>query len=123
MKYLILVHSNPTSRAHWQTLTEAEQLAFGRAHYALHEELLASGDLVFSEGLTDPASGTWVSVRAGQTMTSDGPYAETKEYVAGLYCVDVADMAAAVALAARVPDAAFNHVEVRPVFDHTVLDL
>jgi hypothetical protein len=55
VKYLIMIQSNPQSRAAWETWTTEQQMEFGRAHYALSDELAASGLLVASEGLADPA--------------------------------------------------------------------
>jgi hypothetical protein len=122
MKYLIMVHSNPTSLAHWETLTDAEREEFGRAHYALTDALLDSGHLVTSEGLAPVETAKQVSVRDGAIVATDGPFAEVKEHLAGFYLVECADMDEAVGIAARVPDAAFNHVEVRPVYDRSLLD-
>ena len=122
MKYLIMVHSNPTSLAHWETLTDAEKEEFGRAHYALTDALLDSGHLVASEGLAPVETATRVTVRDGAIVATDGPFAEAKEHLAGFYLVECADMDEAVGIAARVPDAAFNHVEVRPVYDRSLLD-
>ena len=122
MKYLIMVQSNPTSLAHWDTLSDEQRMEFGRAHYALTDELLESGQLVASEGLADVATAKRVTVRDGAVLATDGPFAEVKEHLAGFYLVECADMDEAVAIAARVPDAAFNHVEVRPVYDRSVLE-
>jgi len=117
VKFLILIHSNPKSQAYWETLSDDEQLAFGKAHIDLSEELAASGELVVAEGLADVDLATRVSVRGGETLQTDGPFAEAKEYVAGLYLVDVENLERAVEIAARTPDAASNQVEVRPVLD------
>jgi hypothetical protein len=76
-----------------------------------------AGVLVASEGLGDPALATQVSVRDGRTITSDGPYAEVKEHLAGFYLIDVADLDEAVTWAAKVPDAGYTSVEVRPILD------
>ncbi len=122
MQYLIMVQSNPTSLAHWETLSDAEREEFGRAHFALTDALLDSGHLVTSGGLAPAETATRVSVRDGAVVTSDGPFAEVKEHLAGFYLVECADLDEAVAIAARVPDAEFNHVEVRPVFDRSLLD-
>ncbi|MGH3155814.1 MAG: YciI family protein [Streptosporangiaceae bacterium] len=122
MKYLIMVQSNPTSLAHWQTLTDEEKEQFGRAHFALTDALLDSGHLVASEGLAPVETAKQVTVRGGVISATDGPFAEVKEHLAGFYLVECADMDEAVGIAARVPDAAFNHVQVRPVFDRSVLD-
>lgn len=122
MKFLIMVQSNPTSLARWDTLTDAEKEEFGRAHYALTDALLDSGHLVSSEGLAPVESAKQVTVREGAIVATDGPFAEVKEHLAGFYLVECADMDEAVGIAARVPDAAFNHVQVRPVFDRSMLD-
>ena len=123
MKYLILIYSNPKSRAVWEEMTEAQRMDFGRGHYALSDELAESGVLVASEGLPDPSHGTRVSVRDGRTIASDGPFAEVKEYLAGFYLIDCDTLDEAVAVAARVPDAIRGEVEVRPVYDRRALEL
>ena len=122
MKYLIMVQSNPTSLAHWETLTAQQKEQFGREHFALTDALLDSGQLVASEGLAPIETAKQVSVRDGVIAATDGPFAEVKEHLAGFYLVECADIDEAVGIAARVPDATFNHVQVRPVFDRSVLD-
>ena len=117
MKYLILIHSNPHSRAVWETLDDEQQMALGRGHMRLTADLRAAGELVASEGLADPGLATWVSVRDGRTVTSDGPYAEVKEHLAGFYLIECDSLERAVEWAARAPDAATGAVEVRPVLD------
>jgi hypothetical protein len=123
VKYLILVLSNPHFLQRWEGLTDAQREAFGRDHLALTEELAASGELVVSEGLADPALAKRVTVRDGKTMTTDGPFAEVKEHLAGFYLVDCGSEERAVEIAARVPDAVWGLVEVRPVLDMSSLDL
>ena len=122
MKYLIMVQSNPTSLAHWETLTDEQREEFGRAHFALTDALLDSGHLVTSAGLAPVETAKQVIVRDGLTVATDGPFAEVKEHLAGFYLVDCADMDEAIGIAARVPDAEFNYVQVRPVFDRSLLD-
>jgi len=123
VKYLILIHSNPGFLALWERLSDAERIEFGRGHFALTDDLAASGELIVSEGLADPSLAKRVSVRDGRTMTSDGPFAEVKEHLAGFYLIEVDTMERAVELAARVPDAAWGAVEVRPVLDMSALEL
>jgi len=117
MKYLIMVLSNPESAAALRSLPEQEGREFGRRHRALSEALADSGELVVSEGLDDQANAVRVRLRDGETMTTDGPFAEVKEQLAGFYLVECESLERAVELAARVPDAAFTDVEVRPVLD------
>ena len=121
MKYLILIHSNPAARAVWNEMSD-EQRTEGLNHYAaLRNDLVASGELIVSEALTDPADGKHITVRDGQTFSSDGPFAEVKEHLAGFYLIEVDSMERAIELAARVPDAAWGEVEVRPVLDLATL--
>ncbi|MDQ2749815.1 MAG: YciI family protein [Pseudonocardiales bacterium] len=123
MKYLILIQSNPQSLAIWETMSDEQRMEFGRAHLALTDELSETGELVVSEGLADPALAKYVSVREGRTITSDGPFAEVKEHLAGFYLVECDSMQRALELAAKVPDALTGSVEVRPVLDMSALDL
>jgi hypothetical protein len=124
MRYLILIQSNERSAKLWETLTAEQQKKFGPAHRRLNKEMQAAGVLVASDGLADPATATWVSVRDGETIASDGPFAEVKEHLAGFYLIDVDGPDEAVAWAAKVPDAALlNEVEVRPVLDMSGWDL
>jgi hypothetical protein len=117
VKYVILIHSNPASREIWEKLP-ADQRAQGLAAYAeLTEELAASGELIVTEALADPSLTKRVSVREGRTVTSDGPFAEAKEFLAGFYLVECESMERALEIAARVPEADLGLVEVRPVMD------
>ena len=117
MKYVILIYSNPKSRQVWEELSDRQRVEFGKGHLALSQQLAASGELVASEGLPDQSEAKHVSVREGRTLTTDGPFAEVKEYLAGFYLVDCESIERAIELAARTPDAAFGEVEVRPVLD------
>jgi hypothetical protein len=115
VKYLVLIWSNPASRAIWEGFSD-EQRADGFRYYAaLTEELAASGELIVSEALADASLTRRVSVRDGQTLTSDGPFAEAKELLAGFFLLEVDSEQRAVEIAARVPEAGLGLVEVRPV--------
>jgi hypothetical protein len=123
LRYLILIHSNPASRARLEALTDEQRIEFSRGHTALNEALAESGELIVSEGLADPSLAKQVTVRDGRTMTSDGPFAESKEHLAGFYLIECESMERAVEHAARVPDAAWGQVEVRPVYERRAPDL
>lgn len=120
MKYLILIHGN---RINWAVLTEEQRADFGRAHRRLSAEIEAAGELVVSEGLADPALAKEVSSRDGRVTATDGPYAEVKEHLAGLYLIDVDSEERAVEWAGKVPDAWYASVELRPVLDLRQYDL
>jgi hypothetical protein len=117
VKYMILIHSNPQFAERWDALTDEQRADFGRGHFALSDDLAASGELIVSEGLADPALAKRVSSRSGETVTTDGPFAEVKEHLAGFYLVECDSEQRAVEIAAKVPDAMWGLVEVRPVLD------
>jgi hypothetical protein len=122
VKYVILVLSNPHFGERWEALTEQQREDFGRGHLALSDELTASGELLVSEGLADPALAKRVDTAGARPVVSDGPFAEAKEHLAGFYLVDCDSEDRALEIAARVPDAVWGLVEVRPVLDMSSWD-
>ena len=115
MKYLILIYSNPASREIWEGFTDDQRAEGFRYYAALADELAASGELIATEALADASVTRRVAVRDGQTLTSDGPFAEAKELLAGFFLLEVDSEQRAVEIAARVPEAGLGLVEVRPV--------
>ena len=109
MKYAILVHQ---SQEHFDRRDDKAALAAGRAY---GEALQAAGVFVAGAGLDSPKNATAVSVRDGKRQVHDGPYAETKEFLAGFGIIDVPDLDSALEWAARHPSAAFASIEVRPI--------
>ena len=114
MRYLCLIYLNEKQLA---AMPESEMSALNERHLALNEELLAGGQFIEAEALSPPASTTCVRVRNGRTTVTDGPYAETKEMVAGFYLIEARDLNEAIQVAARVPAAPLGTVEVRPCRD------
>ncbi|GAA4539512.1 YciI family protein [Amycolatopsis samaneae] len=115
MKYVVLIYGNPESRTAWAGMPE-EQRAAGLAYYQqLNDDLDASGERVVSERLADVSLTKQVSVQNERTITTDGPFAEVKEFLAGFYLLDCESLDRAVEIAARIPEARFAKVEVRPV--------
>jgi hypothetical protein len=123
MKYLILIHSNPATRKIWEGLSRAQRAEGLRGYAALTEDLVASGELIVSAPLADPSLAKRVLVRDGRTMTTDGPFAEVKEHLAGFFFVECESMERAIEHAARVPEAPYGVVEVRPVMDLSGFEL
>jgi hypothetical protein len=114
MKFLVLIYGNPESRAVWDSLTD-EQKQEGMAGYAaLHEALDARGELIASESLDDPGLTKQVLVRDGRPMTTDGPFAEVKEYLGGLTIVAAPDLDAALEWGRKAARATTLPIEVRP---------
>jgi hypothetical protein len=109
MKYALLVHQ---SQEHFDDRDEKAAVAAGRAY---GEALQAAGVFVAGAGLDSPKNATTVTVRDGKRQVQDGPYAETKEFLAGFGIIDVPNLDAALEWAARHPSAAFATIEVRPL--------
>ncbi len=112
MKYLLLIYSQESQ---WATMSEAEAGAVMQEfhHYtaAIHE----SGNYRGGDALQPTATATSVRVRDGKTLTTDGPFAETREQLGGFYLVEAKDLDEAIALAARIPSARMGTIEVRPI--------
>ena len=81
---------------------------------AYAQELTDAGLLVASHGMQGPEVATTVRVRDGETLMTDGPYAETKEMLAGVFVIDADDLDTALEQAARMPSSEYGAVEVRP---------
>ena len=123
MKYVILIYDNLESRKVWESLSDEERGVGLAAYAALDRDLQTSGELVASEALGDPATGVAVALRDGRTTTTDGPFAEAKEFLAGFYLVDCDSRDRAIEIAARIPEADFGTVEVRPVMVYSGLEM
>lgn len=117
MKFLVLIYGNPESRAVWDSLSDDQKREGMTGYTALNDALSASGELVASESLGDPAATKQVLVRDGRVMTTDGPFAEVKEQLAGFYLLDCDSVDRAVEIVAQIPEAPFSIVEIRPVRD------
>ncbi|MFI5954641.1 YciI family protein [Cryptosporangium sp. NPDC051539] len=120
MKYLLLITMNPET---FEALSEEEKQAVFAGHGELMEELQTTGELLGSVALAAPAASATVRVRGGAVDVTDGPYLESKEYLAGYYAVDCETMDRAIELAAKIPDAAFSAIEVRPVMNDAGLEM
>jgi hypothetical protein len=124
MKYLILIHQNRGAREQFATMpAEVQQLGLN-AYQALNAGLVASGEFVSAEALADDSTSTIVSVIDGAPVTTDGPFAEAKELLAGFYLVDVESRERAVEIAGQIPEVQGGAatVEVRPVMDYSAPD-
>jgi hypothetical protein len=112
MKYAVLIYSDERI---WEKMTEAEQMEMVGRYEAVSEDLKKRGQFILGEPLDATSTSSTVRVRDGKTLVTDGPFAETKEQLGGLYVVDVPDLDAALAIAARLPSALVGSIEVRPI--------
>ncbi|MDH6124884.1 YciI family protein [Kitasatospora sp. GP82] len=120
MKYMLVMHMNPVL---WDGLSEDEQQAVYAGHGDFMKLLKESGELVTTQALAEPEKSTTVKVRDGGPVLSDGPYLESKEFVCGLYLVDVETKARAIELAGLIPDARHTGIEVRQVMFEQGLEM
>ena len=129
MKYMIMTFGD---EAAWHTLglggssatwSEQEVADHFQAMGAFYADLAASGEMVTGFGLADPSHTVTVQMRDGRPVTSDGPYAEAKEVLAGFGIIDVASHDRAVEVAARFASLVQTRVELRPVMSGTAEDV
>ena len=118
MKYILLDYVGESG---WQPLTKDEKEHWLGAYRAYMEAMTKAGVLKDSKGLYQTSAATTVRVSDGKTHVLDGPYAESKEQLGGFHIIEVADLDAAIAWAARSPTALHGVVEVRPVREGTLL--
>jgi len=114
MRYALLIHDEDKRQAE---MSEAETGAQMAGYMAFGEEMGARGVLQTGERLKPAATATTVRVRDDDVLTSDGPFAETKEQLAGFYLVDCKDLDEAIEVASKIPSARHGSIEVRPVWE------
>jgi hypothetical protein len=113
MKYLLMIYNDEVA---YQARSKADADATMGAYAAYTEALQKAGVLVGGNRLQPTATATTVRVNGGKTQVLNGPYAETKEQLGGYYMIDVPDLDAALAWAARCPGASHGTIEVRPIW-------
>jgi hypothetical protein len=120
MKYILMDYVN---EAGWPELTKAEKEHWLGAYIAYTEAMTKAGVLRANTGLQPTSTATTVRVASGKAQVLDGPYADSKEQLGGFRIIDVADLDAALAWAARCPTALHGVVEVRPILDKSMNDI
>jgi hypothetical protein len=112
---MLLIYGERSDRE----LGEAELRALYREYFRLSDDLRAQGRLISSEELAPVSTATTVEVRNGDTLVTDGPFAETKEALGGYYLIEADSLDDAIEWAARIPAARSGKVEIRPVHDNS----
>jgi hypothetical protein len=112
MQYMLLIYSPPGD---WSSVPADERQAIMEAYGSFTEELRNSGKMVAGDALQPTSTATSVRVRDGETLTTDGPFAETKEVLGGYYLIDVESLDEALEWSAKIPGAQWGTIEVRPV--------
>ena len=108
MQYMLLIYINDT---------EPGPDVLMPAYDTFTSELHREGKFVYANRLEGPGRAATVRVNNGNTLVTDGPFAETKEWLCGFYIVDCKDKADAIAIAAKIPSSPYGAVEVLPVIE------
>lgn len=114
MRYLLMIYADEAMEAR---MSPEEMGTLMEGYGRFSEEIAAAGVLEASDRLRPTTDATTIRVRAGETTTIDGPFAETKEAIGGYYLIDVPNLDEATAWAAKIPSAANGSVEVRPIWE------
>jgi len=114
MRYLLLIYQDENAHAQWSQERLAAEFA---AYNAYTEEVTKSGVMLGGEAIMRTNTATTVRVRNGKVLTTDGPFAETKEQLGGYYLMNCKDLDEAIALAARIPTASDGSIEIRPIME------
>jgi hypothetical protein len=112
MQYLLLIYRNEAEQAKMDAVARKKM---GDDYGAFTQSIIQSGNFKAGDGLQSTSTATTVRVRDGKTLTTDGPFAETREQLGGYYLVEAKDLDAALEIAARIPGAKVGSIEVRPI--------
>ena len=112
MRYLLTIYGDESG---WNEVTPEQSQQIMAAYGAFSEAAKEAGVMLGGEGLQPTSTATTVRVRDGEALTTDGPFAETREQLGGFYIVEAGSLDEAIAIAAEIPGAETGCVEVRPV--------
>ena len=114
MKYALLIYA---AEKDWAERSSEEQKRIFEEYWAYTVELKKSGKMLSCEPLDPTSTATTIRVRNRKTVTNDGPFADTKEQLGGIYVVDVKDLNEAISWALKIPDARTGSIEIRPLMN------
>ena len=113
MQYLLMIYQNEVEYAKMDAAASQNMLA---EYQAFTQGIIQSGNFKAGDRLQPTTTATTVRVRDGKMLTTDGPFAETREQLGGYYLIEAKDLNAAIEIAARVPSARIGSIEVRPIW-------
>jgi hypothetical protein len=113
MQYLLMIYQNEAEYAQIDAATSKKML---EEYGAFTQGIIQSGNFKAGDRLQPTTTATTVRVREGKTLTTDGPFAETREQLGGYYLIEAKDLDTALAIAARIPSARYGSIEVRPIW-------
>ena len=114
MRYMLLIYTKETD---WTSLDDQGKGQMYQEYMAFTDQIRKSGHYVAGDGLEPTRTATTIQVREGKTVSTDGPFAETREQLGGYYVVKARDLDEAMTLAARIPGAKMGSIEIRPVME------
>ena len=114
MRYLMLINGDGD---YYAKADQAEIDAMLPEYFTFTEQIRDSGEYEHGEALQGTDTATTVRVRGGETLVTDGPFAETREVLGGFYLVDCKDLDRAIELASRIPDVRNGSVEICPIME------
>ena len=114
MQYLLLIYENEKMYA---DMSDAQKGQMHVDYMEFTDSIKKSKHFVGGEALQSISTATTVRVRDGKTVTTDGPFAETKEQLGGFYLIEARDLNEAIQVASKIPSARLGSIEVRPVVD------
>jgi hypothetical protein len=112
MQYLLLIYDDEKI---WQNMSDAERGKYMAEYNDYSKAIRDSGHFKAGEALQHTHTATSVRVREGKTITTDGPFAETREQLGGFYMVEAKNLDEAIELASRIPSSRLGTIEVRPI--------
>ena len=112
MQYMLLIYNR---EADMKTATQGDTRVMMDAYREFTQSIIKSGNMKAGDALQPTSTATTVRVREGKTLTTDGPFAETKEQLGGYYLIEAKNLDEATKIAARIPGALSGSIEVRPV--------
>ncbi|MBA2681240.1 MAG: YciI family protein [Ktedonobacteraceae bacterium] len=114
MRYLLLIYTDEAADARLSEQVQAEQY---QGYNAFGEVIRTRGVSLGGKALMPTSTATTVRVRDGKTLSTDGPFAETKEQLGGYYLLNCKDLDEAIELAAKIPGASGGSIEIRPIME------
>ena len=113
MQYLLMIYRN---EAEMNAVSAAEGQKMMKEYETFTQSIIQSGNFKAGDRLQPASTATTVRVRDGKILTTDGPFAETREQLGGYYLVEAKDLDTALGISARIPGARVGSIEVRPIW-------
>jgi hypothetical protein len=113
MQYLLMIYANEVEYAKLDPVTYKKVV---EEYGAFTQGIIQSGNFKAGDRLQPTSTATTIRVQDGKTLTTDGPFAETREQLGGYYLIEAKDLNEALAIAARIPGARYGSIEVRPIW-------